>query len=108
MHGAWHGAWCWEGGFIDALNRTGFDCFTVDLRGHGESEAVRAMRWNRIADYVDDVTAALQEIGGAPVLVGHSMGGYICQHVGNRHAKLSGICLLASAPHTGVFSLARG
>ena len=54
VHGAWHGAWCWQDGFIDHLNQQGFDCYAIDLRGHGESEATKPMRWNRIADYVEE------------------------------------------------------
>jgi len=106
VHGAWHGAWCWEGGFVDSLNNAGFDCFTVDLRGHGDSKAITQMRWNRIADYVEDVISALEQIDGNPIMVGHSMGGFVCQHVRERYRNLSGICLLASAPHYGVFPMA--
>ncbi len=99
VHGAWHGAWCWQDGFIDRLNQQGFDCYAIDLRGHGESEAAKTMRWNRIADYVDDVSHAVEIIGGKPILVGHSMGGFICQHMSHRNAPVSGIALMASAPH---------
>ena len=105
VHGAWHGAWCWQDGFIDRLNQQGFDCYAIDLRGHGESEAAKTMRWNRIADYVDDVSHAVEIIGGKPILVGHSMGGFICQHMSHRNAPLSGIALMASAPHNGVWRL---
>ena len=105
VHGAWHGAWCWQDGFIDHLNQQGFDCYAIDLRGHGESEATKPMRWNRIADYVEDVLHAVDSIGGKPVLVGHSMGGFICQHISRRNASVAGIALLASAPHYGVWRL---
>ena len=77
----------------------------MDLRGHGESEAVNPMRWNRIADYVDDVSYAIETIGDKPILVGHSMGGFICQHINNRNAPVSGIALIASAPQNGIWRL---
>ena len=34
LHGAWHGAWCWEN-FLDFFTREGFVCHALDLEGHG-------------------------------------------------------------------------
>lgn len=102
VHGAWHGAWCWEGNFLDRFAEAGFEVHAIDLRGHGESETVKAMRWNRIADYVDDVASVVETFDRPPVVIGHSMGGYICQHLMHRPVEIAGAGLLATVPYYGV------
>ncbi|MEM7438755.1 MAG: alpha/beta fold hydrolase [Pseudomonadota bacterium] len=102
VHGAWHGAWCWQGNFFDFFADAGHPIYALDLRGHGDSPAVRAMRWNRIRDYADDVAQVISECDQPPVVVGHSMGGFITQHLLARDLPLAGACLLASAPAIGV------
>ena len=104
VHGAWHGAWCWQGNFLDFFAANGFETCAVDLRGHGKSPPTKAMRWNRISDYVDDVLNVVEKFEKPPIIIGHSMGGFVCQHLMARTEHLSGIGLLASAPHFGVWN----
>lgn len=101
VHGAWHGAWCWQGNFLDYFAENGFETGAIDLRGHGESPPQKAMRWNRISDYVDDVLSVVEKFERPPIVLGHSMGGFVCQHLMTRTEHLSGIGLLASVPHVG-------
>lgn len=103
VHGAWHGAWCWQDNFLDYFAANGFETCAIDLRGHGKSPPQKAMRWNRISDYVDDVLSLVETYKRPPIVIGHSMGGFICQHLMARTEHLSGIGLLASAPHFGVW-----
>src|SRR5512138_2674555 len=61
------------------LARAGFDCFTVDLRGHGRSRRGPTTRWDLDTYLREDLPAALDAIraatGEARVLyVGHSQG----------------------------------
>ena len=79
IHGMMHGAWCWDVHFLDYFAQHGFAAHAVDLRGHGASEGRERLRWTRIADFVDDVVSASQPLPNPPVLVGHSMGGFIVQ-----------------------------
>lgn len=58
VHGAWHGAWCWDVHFLDYFAQHGFAAHAVSLRGHGNSEGRSKLRGTRIADYVEDVAAA--------------------------------------------------
>lgn len=58
VHGAWHGAWCWDVHFLDYFAQHGFAAHAVSLRGHGNSEGRSKLRGTRIADYVQDVAAA--------------------------------------------------
>src|SRR5512138_649157 len=79
IHGMMHGAWCWEVHFLDYFAQHGFDAYAVNLRGHGNSDGWKHLRWTRIADFVDDVDVAVQQLPAAPVLIGHSMGGFVIQ-----------------------------
>lgn len=101
VHGSWHGAWCWEGNFLEFFAENGFDTHALDLRGHGESPARKAMRWNRISDYVEDVLSTVEAFEQPPIVIGHSMGGFVCQHLLSKTKHLAGIGLLATAPHYG-------
>src|SRR5512138_77043 len=61
------------------LARAGFDCFTLDLRGHGRARRGPTGRWNLDTYLAQDLPAALDAIraatGEARVLyVGHSQG----------------------------------
>jgi pimeloyl-ACP methyl ester carboxylesterase len=69
--GQTRGAW---GATADALAARGFRVTALDLRGHGESD------WSPDGHYLlerfaDDLRGVIAEIGGAPVLVGASLGG---------------------------------
>jgi len=104
VHGAWHGAWCWQAHFMDYFAERGLDAVALDLRGHGNSAAVKAMRWNRISDYADDVLQVIETFDRKPVVIGHSMGGLVTQHCMKRAGgKLAGAGLLASVPWHGVW-----
>jgi len=103
IHGAWHGAWCWQGNFLDYFAANGFETCAIDVRGHGKSPAQKAMRWNRISDYVDDVLSVVETYKHPPIVIGHSLGGFVCQHLMARTNHLLGVGLLASVPHFGVW-----
>lgn len=102
VHGAWHGAWCWEAHFLDHFAQAGFEAHALDLRGHGGSPAVKSMRRNRISDYVEDVLHVIAGFERKPVIIGHSMGGFIVQHCLAKTDRLAGAGLLATVPHGGV------
>ena len=59
VHGAWHGAWCWDEYFLDYFARLGYECIAPSLRGHGGSPGVAKMNLYRIADYVEDVVMSM-------------------------------------------------
>ncbi len=106
VHGAWHGAWCWQGNYLDTFADAGFDTHAPDLRGHGQSPPRKAMRWNRIRDYVDDIACTIAELPAPPIVIGHSMGGFIVQHLMARNIPLRGAGLLCALPHTGALGVA--
>lgn len=73
-----------------------------DLRGHGRSERPDGEaaygRDDVLAD-LDDVLVTLDPAGGPPVLVGHSLGGYVSlAYVLTRDTPVRALVLLATGP----------
>lgn len=105
VHGMMHGAWCWDVHFLDYFARQGFAAHAVNLRGHGGSEGRDKLWRTRIADYVDDVANAAGQLPRPPVLIGHSMGGFVIQkYLEDHHAP--GAVLLSSPPPVGLWRTA--
>ena len=101
IHGAWHGAWCWEPAMQDFARR-GFEVHAISLRGHGESDHPRDFNLCGINDYLRDIAAAIAGIEPTPIVIAHSMGGFLMQHYLARQ-NLPGLVLLCAIPHTGAF-----
>lgn len=100
VHGAWHGAWCWNEHFLGHFAAAGWECHAVSLRGHGGSEGRERLRWTRVGRYVDDVAQVAAGLRRPPIVIGHSMGGFVAQRFAGQHPT-AGIVLLASVPHYG-------
>lgn len=101
VHGAWHGAWCWAEHFLPYFSANGYASHAINLRGHGNSPIKGSVRFARINEYVADVEEVAKQLPTAPVLIGHSMGGFIVQKYLERHNTPAAI-LLASPPPSGV------
>ncbi len=102
VHGAWHGAWCWDDGFMDYFAERGWEVHAMSLRGHGNSEGREKLRWHSMADYAADVEQVVSGLPRAPILVGHSMGGGVVQKFLETH-QVPGAVLLASLPVSGTW-----
>jgi pimeloyl-ACP methyl ester carboxylesterase len=100
VHGAWHGAWCWHDAMTDFAGR-GFEVHAISWRGHGGSDRPRSINLVGVRDYVGDLAQAIEAISPRPVVVAHSLGGYLTQLYLTEH-ELAGAVLLCSAPHKGV------
>ncbi|HEY5427716.1 MAG TPA: alpha/beta fold hydrolase [Solirubrobacteraceae bacterium] len=82
VHGAMGGAWVWER-VSAGLQAAGHETRAIDLPGQGaDTTPLAEITLDR---YADAVGAALDELPGRPLLVGHSMGGIvITQAAGGR------------------------
>jgi pimeloyl-ACP methyl ester carboxylesterase len=90
VHGAWHGAWCWE--LLGAeLERAGHRAIAVDLPCDDPAAT--------FSDYADVVVASLEEADDV-VLVVHSLGGHTGALVAARRPvrRLVYLCALLADP----------
>jgi pimeloyl-ACP methyl ester carboxylesterase len=74
VHGAWHGAWCWQK-VVPLLEAPGVQVLTIELPSHGPDTL-------RLANVTlqDDVQAVVETASrqsGPVILVGHSMAGVV-------------------------------
>jgi len=104
VHGAWHGAWCWEN-FLPYFAEHGYEAHAFSLRGHGKSEGRKGVRWYSTNNYVADLTRVVDGLSTPPVLIGHSMGGFIVQKYLEKRNAPAGV-LLASIPTAGIVGMA--
>lgn len=74
VHGAWHGAWCWDR-LARALRAAGAEVSAPDLPGHGDDRT--PLEDVSLASYAERVAALLRELDRPVELVGHSMGGAV-------------------------------
>lgn len=98
VHGAWHGAWCWAEHFLPYCAAQGREVHALSLRGHGRSEG--SVRWASLQDYVADVAQVAATLRTMPVVVGHSMGGFVVQKYLEQFTAPAGV-LMGSIPHFG-------
>lgn len=99
-HGAFCGAWAFER-FRAPFEARGWTVATPDLRGHGQGAADQAVAGVSMTDYAADLARLCEGLPEAPVLVGHSLGGLVCQ-MAARRVRPSAVVLLAPSPPWGV------
>lgn len=92
VHGAWHGAWCWEL-LTPLLQRDGHDVVAMDLPCDDGSASFET--------YADVVCAALHGCDDDVVLVGHSLGGSTVALVAARRPVRRLVYLCATVPDIG-------
>lgn len=101
VHGAFCGAWCWQYRFMPWFAERGYNCWALSLEGHAGSEGRNYLSAISIEDYRRNLVAAVKQIKSTPVMIGHSMGGYVIQQYLS-HASLPGAAFLASSPPSGM------
>lgn len=104
VHGAGHGAWCWDK-WMTVLAGQGWHSYALSLRNHPGSHAVDDATFRTrlgVADYAADVARVAAHIGRPCIVAGHSMGGIVVQrYLADRFAagaREAGMILAASVP----------
>jgi pimeloyl-ACP methyl ester carboxylesterase len=94
VHGAWHGAWCWEQ-VEHHLGDLGAASVAVDLPGRsGDPKSIAELT---LDSYVDHVVAAIDASPEPVVLVGHSLGGLVISQTAERiPEKISSLVYLCA------------
>lgn len=108
VHGSLHGAWCFHR-FQAFFASRGFQTFAISLRRAGKS-VCDADAVPTAEDHIHDLDALLARLRlpRAPLVLGHSMGGFVVQKWVARHPPVEPwrIVLLASTPPSGTSALA--
>ena len=103
VHGAFAGGWMWTETFMPFLAKAGYPCYALSLRGHGGSTGRDQINWHSVGDYVDDVKTVVDWLDEPPVLIGHSMGGFIVQKY-LEHRPATAVALVCSVPPQGLIA----
>jgi pimeloyl-ACP methyl ester carboxylesterase len=93
VHGAWHGAWCWER-LVAPLRARGHDAVAVDLPCDDPAAGLDA--------YAAVIVDALDDAGENVVLVTHSLAGLVVPSVAHRRPLRAAVYLAAFIPLAGV------
>lgn len=107
VHGAFTGAWCWEEHFLPFFAEAGFSAHALSLSGHGHSRGRERLDSLSIADYVADLFEVCDGLPAPPVLIGHSMGGFVVQKALEQR-RFPGAVLMCSVPPQGLMAAAFG
>ncbi|MDD3960199.1 MAG: alpha/beta hydrolase [Oscillospiraceae bacterium] len=102
VHGAYHGAWCWNEFFLPYFAQNGYPSYALSLQGHGSSQTDKRLNALRISDFVKDVAQVAGDMPIPPILIGHSMGGLVVQKYLEKHSAPSAV-LMSSLPVGGIF-----
>ena len=96
MHGAWHGAWCWDK-VTPLLDAAGITWVAAELPSCADIGGKAG-----VAEDVDEVTRILDELPGTQpaVVLGHSRGGLVLSEAGahERVGQLVYLCALLLEP----------
>lgn len=79
----------------------GYDTYALSLRYHESWRGYMVFHGSRIRDYVADVAAAVAQLPSPPILIGHSMGGYIIMKYLEQYHNIPAAVLLSSIPVNG-------
>ena len=102
VHGAYVGGWCWAENFLPYFASQGYRAHAVDLRRHnGSRRRLGFSPHATLNDYVDQISEGIERLGEPPVLIGHSMGGYLIQQYLLQDSAAAAV-LMASVPPQGL------
>lgn len=105
IHGAFCGAWCWDEHFLPWFAKKGLDAWAISVSGHGASEGHDYLDSLSITDYVNDVREVVETMPQPPILVGHSMGGFVVQKYLEQYSAPAAV-LMCSVPPQGLMGSA--
>ena len=103
VHGAFTASWVWSEHFLDWFAEQGWPAHAISVRGHGGSEGHEQLGQWGIDHYVADVMQVIDELGEVPVLIGHSMGGFVVQKCLEQQA-FPAVVLMCSVPPKGLLA----
>ncbi len=101
VHGGYTHSGCWDVNFLAFFQERGYNCFAVDLSGHGESDGFDELNSFGLDDYASDVRRIVASLDSEPVLIGHSMGALVVQRYLEK-SPAKAVVMMAPVPPTGL------
>lgn len=101
VHGAYTNSSCWSYKFIPYFRGLGYDCFALDLSGHGTSGGHHRLHGFGLDDYAEDLSRAMRQLGRSATVVAHSMGTLVLERFLAQGGDARAAVLLAPVPSTG-------
>jgi pimeloyl-ACP methyl ester carboxylesterase len=95
IHGAFTRGTRWRP-WIRYFTAAGYRCYAPSLPAHDPPDPVALARLT-FADYVEAIARLQQTFATPPIVIGHSMGGLIAQHIAAR-ADCAALILISSTP----------
>ena len=97
LHGGGQTRHSW-GRAAGSFAENGWQSWTLDLRGHGDSQWAPDGAYD-LDDYVGDLLRVIEQLGSAPVLIGASLGGITSLVAAGEHPDIArGLVLVDIAP----------
>jgi non-heme chloroperoxidase len=106
IHGMW-GTGSFLENFRSFFESKGYRCVIPTLRFHDmDPNAVPDPRLGTtsLLDYAEDLEKLIRELDGMPIIMGHSMGGFLAQVLGSRGLAKALVLLTPTPPH-GIIAL---
>jgi pimeloyl-ACP methyl ester carboxylesterase len=96
VHGAWHGAWCWQK-VVDGLAARGVPALAIDLPGHGDSREPLGDLYGDAAALRAVLDQVAERAGADGIVVcGHSYGGAVVSEGAAGHPAVRHLVFLAA------------
>lgn len=102
VHGGYSHSLYWTVHFLPFFQAQGFDCYALDLSGHGASGGKKHLDELSLNDYVDDLIFAVHSLPAKPIIIGHSMGCVVAQrYLYSHHNAACAAVFIAPVPPSG-------
>jgi len=99
LHGLWSGSWIWQE-VAGVWSQRGWECWALDLRGRPGSRSVERLGQISLAEYVEDVLVATQQLWAPPIVCGYDLGALLALLGAAQRRPRAVVCLAPVLPQT--------
>ena len=106
IHGMWIGPWCWDK-YIEFFESKGYRCVAPALPYHDVDPTKPPppeVGGASLTEYVDFLEKEIEKLDEPPIIIGHSLGGFLAQSLASRGLGIATVLLAPAAP-AGVFAI---
>lgn len=91
VHGANHGAWCWNIHFLEYFFEKGFNVYSINLFNHGNSSKLDNVSLDIFEEQLRDF---IKKLNLDPILIAHSVGTAVVQKYIMKESTKCKVCIL--------------